>query len=277
MANIIINNLRYYLYMKQNTDDILDRDSDSSYLAYVTVAFNQPKYIEYQIRLINKFESNSYHHWILDNSSDKQYSEDIRNICCKSSNVSYVRIPQERKWYKNSMSHAMALNWFIKNILTYKKYSYSIFLDHDIFPITKITFYQRLEEQGIYGVYQERINSGMTYWYLWPGLCGLSNQYLKNLDFRGTKWGDTGSSSFETIRPETIEFSQESVFRMTDGVREYAEKPDEWRKDAERFLEEAVEIYDDEWIHMVNGSNWANRSINKKQEYLYQYMDALLK
>ena len=249
-------------------------------LTYITVAFNQPQYIEYQIRLIRKFESNSYHHWILDNSSDKQYSDDIRNICCKSSNVSYVRIPQKCKWYKNSMSHAMALNWFHNKILVHKNHLYSIFLDHDIFPIAKITFSQYLEKQGIYGVYQERIDSGRTYWYLWPGICGLSNKYLKDLDFRGTKWGDTGSSSFETIykhvSPENIKFSQESVFRMTDGAREYAEKPDEWRKDAERFLEEAVEIYDDEWIHMVNGSNWVNRSMNKKQEFLFQYLDNLL-
>lgn len=109
MANCLVNYFRYFLFMKRKERKIIDNDYKVPSLVYVTVAFNCSEYIRYQIELLNKFEENSFHLWVVDNSTNEHESKIIEEYVRKE-NMSYVRVPTNDGWYKNSMSHAMALN-----------------------------------------------------------------------------------------------------------------------------------------------------------------------
>ena len=50
----------------------------------ITVAFNQPEFIEYQYNLLKKFFKNDFEFFVYNNSIDEKISNDIKNKCDKN-------------------------------------------------------------------------------------------------------------------------------------------------------------------------------------------------
>lgn len=126
---------------------------------------------------------------------------------------------------------------------------------------------------------QTRIEKNEKRWYLWPGLCGFHKSYFGRLDFRVTSWGDTGSSSYNTIYQDLnlaeMRFPKECA-KWIGELSESTTNLNEWRMNARKYLEEAIELYDEQWLHFGNGSNWAKLEISKKNKYIIQCLDEVL-
>jgi hypothetical protein len=79
-----------------------------------TVAFNNDRVIDYQIKFMRKNLKDEHLHIIVDNSSDNEISEKIRKICIEQDTM-YIRLPENNLF--TSQSHALALNYICKNIV----------------------------------------------------------------------------------------------------------------------------------------------------------------
>ncbi len=182
------------------TDDVLSVKDDRS-VDIITIAFNNAKTIEYQIKLIRKNLADSHIHIIADNSTDFKIKQSIFDLC-KGLNVPYVSIPAHI--YTRNESHAAAMHWVYKNVVKKRNNLYFGFIDHDIYPLQQCSIISKVKN-GIYGrvtpAYGAHetsvdVSENQPYWSLWAGFFFLETRLLANIgvyeiDF-SPKYTDTG-------------------------------------------------------------------------------------
>ena len=253
----------------------------------ITIAFNNPKVIDYQIRLIKKFVSGEFSIIICDNSNLKEKSLEIRKVCEKH-NVSYIHIKSKQTPRGYSDSHGIALNWVYENVVKKRKNDFA-FLDHDIFPVRKIEIDKYLMEQDFYGMpcrphKTNRINQGL--WYLWPGFAFYRFDVISNKKMNFRKWrrfgllnikvvgADTGSANWPVLYSKynvsDIKFCDAKFWHVREnrslGVNE------DYKSIAQTDL---IQYYDDEnWLHMIDGAEWQDS--RGKVELVYGILDKYL-
>jgi len=243
----MFNKIREHIYYSRRATAQLNtrpsRLSDPDLLDVVTIAFNNPKVVEHQIRLIRKNLADTHSHVVADNSTDPQASEVIRRICGREK-APYILLP--RNPYTNAMSHGSAMTWMFRNYLRKRGARYFGFIDHDIFPLRATSILAYLQTQPCYGHVQQR----GTVWYLWAGFSFFNSHYVpQDLDFTsGSTDGeavDTGGmnwkSFYSKIEKERIRFPTHEYrsIRTTDGTAQ----------------SDRVEVIGD-WLHIFNASGW---------------------
>jgi len=175
----------YHSFFKKNCE-IVNKKESKEFEIY-TVAFNNDKVIDYQIKFMKKNFKDEHQYIIVDNSSDEEASKKIRKICIDN-DIMYIRLPKNTLF--SSQSHALALNYIYRNIISNREnVRYFWFLDHDIFPIKKTTILPYLKKQKMYGYLmdKEKIEYARNAWNLRPGFCFFDKSLSKNFDFRPTK------------------------------------------------------------------------------------------
>ena len=75
----------------------------------VTVSFNNPIIIEYQIKLFKKFLKGTFCHIICDNSNMEERAKQIKDICVKR-NITYIHCEPQKVPHGYADSHGIALN-----------------------------------------------------------------------------------------------------------------------------------------------------------------------
>lgn len=234
------------------------------------VTFNQPKLLEWQIESLHDYFSDSYTLLVADNSTDADSSRRIEDICANTG-VTYIRLrPRPRLAQAGgSASHGLALNWLYTNVLQHSQSEYLGLLDHDIFPIAPVSYAEVVGRQGAYGHFQ--MASALPFY--WPGLHFFAPDYFSGgtpnflPGTLGGAYGDTGSrnwrdyySALDLSRLET--FTQEDV-RMDDPSTPFIKTGD-----LTTFVSEAFTLFDGDWVHMINGSNWAPSDQSSKLRQL---------
>ena len=187
-------------------------------LALATIAFDQPRLIEEQKRLLEKYLQDEFDLIVVENS--------------------------ERM-------HHEGLNAAAQYFQAYEA-PYIGFLDHDVFPIRPTTLIDKISEVGFYGVGQRHPATGHLY--LWPGFCFFSRAWLagRPLDFTGLRDGDkrndgdTGSSLWPLFEGE----DWEKMYRLTQSYGVIRE-PDGYGLQSWGY-----EKLGEDWIHFSNGSQW---------------------
>jgi hypothetical protein len=221
-------------------------------LAIITIAYNKADLIEIQYDLIKKNITDNYSYFVVDNSS--LFSESIcMQKFCERKKINYFKIPINPEINNPSMSHGLALNWAIKNIVKRYKISNFALLDHDVFPVKKYTILDKLSSQIIYGLRQYR--KGV--WYLWPGFAifDLKHIDIKKMDFLPKPGLDTGGSMWL------------SLYKGIDTQNmKFAKIKNKFVGEGRNKQKNGYQIIDEAWIHMVNGSNWAGIKNIKKKE-----------
>ena len=210
-------------------------------IALASIAFNRPRLISEQIRLLGKNLLDRFRLTVYDTSTDEKASREIAKFCVESGGTSW--------WRMDSPTHHEALN-FAARMLP-RKAPYIGFLDHDIFPIRPTTLIDKIDEAGFYGVGQRHPATGRLY--LWPGFCFFSREWLagRPLDFTGLRDGDelndgdTGSG----LWPLFVEEDWGKLFRAEHSHRPIR-KPDEYGLQSWGY--EQI----DDWIHFTNASHW---------------------
>lgn len=241
--------------------EINTSDAGGAEILYITVAFNDAELIKYQHRLLKRFAGDNFSYLVADNSNDKAAAGMIREYCAQN-RAAYIKLPDNP--LKMSDSHAAALNWVCSNMAArLKEAEWVGFIDHDCFPIKEISVPDAGQE--FYGLMQNREEK----WYLWPGFCFFRTGCIDvgQLDFGCTEWGDTGSAMYETL------------YKKAGGDLKFARMKYEQvivNENAQYVQEGQIEIFDDCWCHVSNGSNWLNVENAGKMDIVYRMLDKIL-
>jgi hypothetical protein len=201
-------------------------------LDLVAISFNNPDAIIKQAELIAEHLAEPHVYTVVDNSSKAAARVAIAAFC-KQKGIGYVGLPPNSfSGYSPSMSHGVALNWAYYHFVKPRAAAYFGFLDHDILPLKPRKLIPALEQQGLYGLRQERSSK----WYLWPGYCFYSREWAaaKQLDFRPRPGLDTGGGNarWYTADPKTLKFAGQTYPQA-------------------RNLE-----FIDGWVHVMGSGGW---------------------
>ncbi|MBO7255151.1 MAG: glycosyltransferase family 2 protein [Paludibacteraceae bacterium] len=219
-------------------------------LDLITIAFNNEKVIEQQARLIRKYIKGEYNYIVADNSSNKDISLKIKEFCWRN-HIIYIRLPKNYLGIISaSYSHAASLNWIYQKLIKPKEPSYFGFIDHDLFPIKEIDITKKMGDESIYG----RVVNRGDFWYLWAGLCFYRFNFVKNrqINFLPTtvknEYLDSGGGNWHSI----YSFVDASKLTPCDTTTEQIREGNNYHSDFIQYMDNC-------WIHLINGSNWANK------------------
>lgn len=234
----------------------------NSTLDIVTIAYNHPHMTALQIQLLKKNIQDPFTHIVADNSSESAQAQKIFDACIEHG-AEYVRVPSNP--FTRNKSHAAAMHWVYKNVLTKRKRKVIGFLDHDIFPTRPCSIITSMQ-QGIYGrpmnAYNHMgewvpITPDFPYWSLWAGLYFIESSLLEKtnvyaLSFfqkflsRG-RYLDTGGRLWDSV----LKYKNYPADLMNYQCLQFRETSDS------NIHTDFYEQYDN-WIHIVNLSNWYN-------------------
>lgn len=232
-----INGIFSYLYNFKKPNflyKVKDREFYTDKLVIISVAFNNVDLIRKQIELSSVYFSEDYIFVVADNSNNLLKRKELRNLCI-SRDVCYVDLPKNLRM-QPSLSHGLALNWLFYNFIKPLQPGSFGFIDHDIFPLSKINILDKLKNVSFYGLKQERSNDYLNAWYLWAGFCFFKFSKLKNkkinfspvviFDWSGYFRLDTGGGNFKNIYKK-IPIS-DCLFSNYKHNKDDSEKIDEW-------------------------------------------------
>lgn len=235
--------------------------------------------IEYQVKLIRKFVTDKFTHIIADNSSDIKVRSKIFELC-QNLDVLYVSVP-EHGFSKNE-SHGAAMHWIYKNVIKKRNSRYFGFIDHDIFPTNCYSIIKKLQNK-LYGrVLVTDYRSfedpavNINYWSLWAGFCfyhsdllNKRNVYSFNFFPKVTMYGvlDTGGGLWK------------SVYRRIPFPGELAKfQYVKYRHTGDRQYHSDYYEHIDDWVHMMNLSEWKETSkLDEKLNYFNDWINQLLR
>ena len=242
---------------------------EQSKLLIITIAYNHVRLIEKQIEFVKRYvRDDGYYHLIVDNSPDFTVRKEIKSVCEKS-NAGYVEVPSfidkmiDHKRVGNGMSHGAALNWAFYHVCKSFRPEYLVLLDHDVFPIKEYSFTEKIGKCDFYGVLKIRVGGG---WYLWPGwsLFRFENMEKITPDFLPTYINgvflDAGGGNYTRLYKNYN--LKDVIFPrvITKRVRE----TEALHTDGDIYHGDSMQVIDQAWIHVINGSNWANISGKKE-------------
>ena len=265
----------------------------NKHIDLIVVAFNNPKFIEEQERLVRKYMTDpDYTYIVVDNSTNATARSTIRSFCHEHS-IPYINIPRcirisnVSRFTGPSTSHALALNIVYRHLIKKRKpYAFGL-IDHDIFPLKPFSVLDKIAHQPFYGVKRERrrthaaTGSPIGGWFMWPGYSFYKYAEIapKKINFLPTILDgiflDTGGLNYlrlyRSYDTSTMQFANEKVIRVrqSEGAKG---KFDIYQTDCITMID------DKEWIHLVNGSNY-HKSASKanKAEMLEDLMERIRK
>lgn len=224
-----------------------------------TVAFNNEKYIEYQIKLVRKFIRDPHVSFIVaDNSSIPEKRKIISSLCQKYE-VGYISVPDSMiiRYPGGSYAHGTTLNWLFYCVVKIRKPRFFGFLDHDLYPIAPISIKEKLNNRDFYGYPIDKTDG----WWLWAGLCFFDFNKVGKLPLNfipytvnGT-YLDTGGANFPVLyqkyQLKSLNLPGCENIQIMDGTE---------------YHTNYVQVMDGCWLHTINGSNWKGVSPEDQQK-----------
>lgn len=230
-------------------------------LELATIAFNQPRLISEQVRLLRKHLADQFNYTVVDASTDPEARAAIVHVC-RQWEVGYREAPHE---------HVDALNFAWAEVLKPTKSRYLGTLDHDVFPVRSTRLVKLLAPAGFYGIGQRHAPTGHLY--LWPGFAFFDRRWLagRDVDFGGIRNGDkrddgdTGSAMWELFADE----SWRNLYRAAHGY-EVIREPDGFG-----LQSWGIERLGD-WLHFSNASGWmAIPNPEERRALLFEILENL--
>jgi hypothetical protein len=218
-------------------------DRLSADTAVLTVAFNQPALIRLQLEGLTRFIHPAPAIIIVDNSSHPESRQEIAALA-KEFGATYIRAPfNPFSSFQGSLSHASTLDWAWSRIIGESRVNNVLLLDHDIFPVAKLSLGSLFQGVAAAGVREER--AGM--WYLWPGFLAINRELMGGppLSFMPYRELDTGGSLW---RSHYQSLSKDSTKFVTQAPCQIVERGNK--------QESEIELIDGRWVHLVDGSGW---------------------
>lgn len=114
-------------------------------LSVITVAYNEPEFISYQYKLLNKFLQNDFTFYVYDNSNTTKINNEITKICFEN-NIRHIKISRNRDGSEvdASIGAGYSLDFSIKHNIENYNPDFGLVLDSDMFLIKKYNFIENL-------------------------------------------------------------------------------------------------------------------------------------
>jgi len=213
--------------------------------AIVIVAYNNPSLLVKQVECINKFCTDTYEIWVIDNSTDQEAIDGMvhhsERLGCQ-----YMKTTAGSKG--GSLSHAFAAN--VSYLQLKEKYDYFLYLDHDCFPIRNFSVIETLGKKVIAGIGQDKSRT-----YFWPGCVMFATDDAIDFSCNSVLALDTGGNLYKMIDKHGI-----------DGCIFFNERYYENDQfNTESRYNYYTTINDDMFMHFVNGSNWSKTNDNEER------------
>ena len=191
--------LKYYV--NQKPAELSQFLADNRHLAgkniAIVVAFEQPWAVNWLLQMAKKNLINTTV-LVFDNSHKAIARAELAAVC-KQNGAPYLALPMNRTKHVNR-SHGMAMSWIYDNVIKSIQPKLFAFIDHDLIPVSKVDFKERLANQPFFGRAGGKLPQ---YWSLWAGYCMFDFAYTQNkplnflYDFsRGL---DTGGRNWDSI------------------------------------------------------------------------------
>ena len=106
------------IYYRRPSNGEINEKPQGDFCDLATVAFNNVRVIEYQIRTLRRFFVFPYRHTVFDNSDDDIVANEIKAVCRKYG-TGYSRLPKQRfiRVGQGSYSHGVACNYLYRRYL----------------------------------------------------------------------------------------------------------------------------------------------------------------
>jgi len=216
----------------------------------LVVAFEQPWMLDWLLRMA---ASNLTDTTVLvfDNSRRTTLRTDIENVCRKH-NTPYLALPLNPTRHVNR-SHGMAMTWIFNNVVQVIKPKLFAFIDHDLIPVQKIAFSERLSNQPFFGFL--RVNK--MAWNLWAGYCMYNFDHVAQIEmnflYDFSRGLDTGGRNWNCL------YLKHDYSKLRFAIRENIEI-----KIPSTGESVSVQVIDDSWIHI--GGIGYNDNFSTKSE-----------
>ncbi len=164
----------------------------------VTVAFNEPEMIQWQVLLARRFVPD-FVHLIADNTGDAGQTLAIEEAA-ERGGAFYLRLPKA-PWagLQVGRNHGLAMDWVWRHVLRPAGPASFGFVDHDIYPVRPTDPFAPLLHYPVAG----RIKAPQPRWHLWAGFCFFRFDAVRDigLDF-SLDWPaglDTGGGNWRRL------------------------------------------------------------------------------
>lgn len=164
----------------------------------MTIAYEDPQAIDWQVRLVRHHIAGAVH-LVADNSHDDAKAAAIARHA-RASGALYLRMP-ENPWRRGqaSRSHGTAMTWLWTNLVRPGEPAMFGFLDHDLWPTAPTDPFAPLAQRPFDGNVREAAGK----WFLWAGFCFFRFDAVCHLplDFRQA-WFiglDTGGGNWAVL------------------------------------------------------------------------------
>ncbi len=237
---------------------------ENSNLDIYVIAFNNLKAIELLHNKMKLYLKDPYVLIIVDNSNSTVVSNHLYAFA-KKYTINYLKLPAQ-PFFKLSSSHGLALNWVYMNLIKRREGQYFGFIDHDVFPVSRVNLISKLSNQLFYGVRHYAVSNfnrniwdsnSPSFWYLWPGFAFFNYELVKNIKFdfmpkviNGHIF-DTGGGLFQEFYANPKYNSDDITFVKWDRI--YSQRG------------KVVDVFDEKWIHTLNGSNWRGLDVDENE------------
>lgn len=234
----------------------------------ITIAFNNAQLIPLQERFLKKNITDRYTHIVVDNSTRKEVRDELYQYCL-ANGIAYISLPHNRlNRVGGSYSHACALNYVYKHVIR-KRQPYAFGqIDHDLFPVEKVSITDYLQNQPVYGPLRHREEC----WYLSAIMSFFRYDYVRDkkvdfmpvtpyktyLDSGGGNWYDL----YSRLNRQEMHFPDETIEPLREGGDRHGD---------------SLEWFDGKkWLHTINGSCWkqiADGKDNLVKQLLDKYLE----
>ena len=214
------------------------------------VGFNDHHLIGVQLELLNKYSKHQVVCLVADNSEHSLAASRIERVT-REFGAEYVRLPYNlytksrgaAKPGRGSLSHSVALDWLWNRVFQKAAPKYVVLVDHDVFPLKPFDVGEILD--GVIAAGPPRYGAGR--WTIWPGLAFFRFRDVSRFRITFLPSGDldSGAGLWKTLLSK-VETHQ--VRLMNRNHLEIIEGAHPAKKD--------VEIIDDAWLHLGDGSGW---------------------
>lgn len=202
----------------------------------LVVAFEQPWALDWLLRMATRNLTDTTV-LVFDNSRRATARADIEQVCRKHQ-TPYLALPSNRTRHVNR-SHGMAMSWIFYNVVRVIQPRLFAFIDHDLIPVQKISFSERLANQPFFGY----LRVYPLAWQLWAGyslfdfstVAGLPLNFLYDfslkLDTGGRNWHCLYKSyQWNTMKHAAIKYIDVTIPSSGEST--------------------SLQVIDDCWIHI---------------------------